>query len=198
MFTRTISIHAPLAGCDHEPISVSMVEMISIHAPLAGCDWNIIIQTNCSSNFNPRTPCGVRLTGILFLLIFIVFQSTHPLRGATLFCLLDGYDYYISIHAPLAGCDRLCRGNSYREMNFNPRTPCGVRPVQTIKTAREGNFNPRTPCGVRRGHFSTRKIPRRISIHAPLAGCDLSPYSSFYYINYFNPRTPCGVRLRSS
>ena len=35
----------------------------------------------------------------------------------------------------------------------------------------------------------------RISIHAPLAGCDAIHAGSFYGTRvHFNPRTPCGVR----
>ena len=34
-----------------------------------------------------------------------LFQSTHPLRGATLIIKVRKYIPNISIHAPLAGCD---------------------------------------------------------------------------------------------
>ena len=34
----SISIHAPLAGCDKDAIKAEGTEKISIHAPLAGCD----------------------------------------------------------------------------------------------------------------------------------------------------------------
>ena len=33
---------------------------ISIHAPLAGCDLLLRRSRPCDRNFNPRTPCGVR------------------------------------------------------------------------------------------------------------------------------------------
>ena len=35
-----------------------------------------------------------------------VFQSTHPMRGATRCDVQTNGRYYISIHAPHAGCDR--------------------------------------------------------------------------------------------
>ena len=56
------------------------------------------------------------------------FQSTHPVRGATLQEQADAKKQEdISIHAPRAGCDpKPCRGSSGAR-NFNPRTPCGVR-----------------------------------------------------------------------
>ena len=81
-------------------------------------------------------------------------------------------------------------------MDFNPRTPCGVRRFQRKHAARDVaisihaprvgcdwarrrsmsalmNFNPRTPCGVRRKGDSKRDSPGIISIHAPRVGCDL-------------------------
>ena len=79
---------------------------ISIHAPLAGCDWNR--GRSC--------PQGR------------IFQSTHPLRGAT-----------------WTAC-----GTYSSRRNFNPRTPCGVRPRSFSFLSSSSNFNPRTPCGVRR------------------------------------------------
>ena len=123
-----------------------------------------------------------------------IFQSTHPLRGAThCFLTLKG-NVFISIHAPLAGCDNLGGGVIGHLLYFNPRTPCGVRPYV-------------------RGLVDQDSI----SIHAPLAGCDvecglrLIGYSQFQSTHplrgatlsgftfyccscNFNPRTPCGVR----
>ena len=58
-------------------------------------------------------------------------------------------------------------------MDFNPRTPCGVRrPAAWASPLFLINFNPRTPCGVRRTAFRRGKGWTAISIHAPLAGCD--------------------------
>ena len=56
-----ISIHAPLAGCDLGLGGLVRHGFISIHAPLAGCDVRSIrCLEDGESNFNPRTPCGVR------------------------------------------------------------------------------------------------------------------------------------------
>ena len=62
-----ISIHAPLAGCDMPGGTNPGHPCISIHAPLAGCDIN-----RCTP-FSPM----------------ILFQSTHPLRGATISTLTE-------------------------------------------------------------------------------------------------------------
>ncbi len=58
----SISIHAPLAGCDQDSTFYTAPTGISIHAPLAGCDAVAdVINPRKRKNFNPRTPCGVRL-----------------------------------------------------------------------------------------------------------------------------------------
>ena len=211
---------------------------ISIHAPLAGCDAPAQdIEISCI-NFNPRTPCGVRQQEVANALATGVFQSTHPLRGATkipgsanlcnlisIHAPLAGCDFVavggrpkrkISIHAPLAGCDLTC-GNIYRPLvHFNPRTPCGVRPVhrsqqrccrrfQSTHPLRGATFS--SPLSMYcatfqsthplRGATRCHALPRarlRISIHAPLAGCDTRMPSRSVSNVDFNPRTPCGVR----
>ena len=190
-------------------------------------------------NFNPRTPCGVRLPTQRKKTGKKLFQSTHPLRGAT----------------------HLHRSHPYHASNVNPRTPCGVRqefphhPYQSyefqsthplrgaterqITKNRFIKFQSTHPLRGATRHFappvsngkifqSTHplrgatdvrldllqvvdisihaplagcdptpdwKITRQyISIHAPLAGCDAAYFRWFLRAGDFNPRTPCGVR----
>ena len=82
-FGQRISIHAPLAGCDDGKKDFSIDDIISIHAPLAGCDRAGSAPPAVCRYFNPRTPCGVRRTNTTSHLRSDLFQSTHPLRGAT-------------------------------------------------------------------------------------------------------------------
>ena len=58
----TISIHAPLAGSDYQAVWSLDGYVISIHAPLAGSDRCLGPQTPGSRYFNPRSPCGERLS----------------------------------------------------------------------------------------------------------------------------------------
>ena len=123
-----ISIHAPLAGCDLRGDAAGVAQGgISIHAPLAGCD--------------PTTPAAHVTT--------LLFQSTHPLRGATVDLRISQRVLIISIHAPLAGCDPFPTPAFLCNFYFNPRTPCGVRPTVLHYGLLRRYFNPRTPCGVR-------------------------------------------------
>ena len=103
---RRISIHAPRAGCDDEFDFLQFeARHISIHAPRAGCDNTAKAGVHFEADFNPRTPCGVRRRDFCTMVEKTPFQSTHPVRGATI------------------GSTRCRRRGRY----FNPRTPCGVR-----------------------------------------------------------------------
>ncbi len=116
--------------------------------------------------------CGVRPSCSRVIMSCHIFQSTHPLRGATRRSGGDRVLPLISIHAPLAGCDLQARQGLPAFRDFNPRTPCGVRRDMVI------------------GYITS--LP--ISIHAPLAGCDHYAHTGSAWPWNFNPRTPCGVR----
>ena len=173
-FSASISIHAPLTGCDFllsasnsrgivfqstHPLrdatfnstSTTFMSFISIHAPLTGCDTNKFI----------------------FGTLSVGFQSTHPLRDATIYLILEEVFKEISIHAPLTGCDlnstklmfqkeRFQSTHPLRDATlrfrfrfclspyFNPRTPYGMRRLVYCLPALRVYFNPRTPYGMRR------------------------------------------------
>ena len=189
---------------------------ISIHAPLAGCDKNrhkrrpsmthFNPRTPCGvrhgvdamaargSDFNPRTPCGVRPSPRTQRTRRRTFQSTHPLRGATITIRRSRRPSKISIHAPLAGCDQIVRGVCSATTHFNPRTPCGVRPHPGSSGRKKRSFQSTHPLRGATRRRSRRTIAARISIHAPLAGCDGTQSKYRQHSNNFNPRTPCGVR----
>ena len=145
-----ISIHAPRVGCD--PLSYNtgyIPKSISIHAPRVGCDFpDGTMQYMFSISIHaPRVGCDilVRLLGLAH-----IFQSTHPVWGATNTHHMESLSSFISIHAPRVGCDSKTTSNTRNNIDFNPRTPCGVR-----RTRQSWHF-----------------LCLRISIHAPRVGCD--------------------------
>ena len=75
------------------------------------------------SYFNPRTPRGVRLVDANGRIVTSIFQSTHPVRGATESDQHARLGRVISIHAPREGCDPPQSPRSRSRSNFNPRTP---------------------------------------------------------------------------
>ena len=120
----SISIHAPLAGCDGQSaLPHSQQYQISIHAPLAGCDEVVMLMAYQLKNFNPRTPCGVRRLASLYLYDYQRFQSTHPLRGATITSYWRQSGISISIHAPLAGCDCIRCDFRHKDNGFQSTHP---------------------------------------------------------------------------
>ena len=123
------------------------------------------------------------------------FQSTHSLRSATIHHAGDGEEYLVSIHALLAECDCLtpCTLSTYK--SFNPRTPCGVRPVKYLMRSRYKKFQ--STHSLRSATKSERYLRSllTVSIHALLAECDSGIFHQLHDEPCFNPRTPCGVRL---
>ena len=158
--------------------------------PLRGATQFAEVQNQCFPNFNPRTPCGVRPSSGRGIRYFLQFQSTHPLRGAT----NDGHDREllstISIHAPLAGCDRHQAEGFDTFYNFNPRTPCGVRHLQGGTLSSGSLFQSTHPLRGATHWFSREVNSTTISIHAPLAGCDVGCLSLLVLRSIFQSTHP--------
>ena len=170
--TKTISIHAPRAGRDHRHIQQKYLQdEISIHAPRAGRDPRLSQISPPSSIFQSTRPVRGATVRIQLPQPRGIFQSTRPVRGATMYLLLVSGGNYISIHAPRAGRDIPFLALMVLLQNFNPRAPCGARQIKFPLLPKATHFNPRAPCGARP---STRATLRRIG--------------------HFNPRAPCGAR----
>ena len=127
--------------------------------------------------FNPRTPCGVRPVGDQKTIDIDGFQSTHPLRGATISTTeaTDANGIFQSTH-PLRGATSPYRDSATVPV-FQSTHPLRGATIDMVDKL-TASFN--------------------ISIHAPLAGCDALAICSKPTTTYFNPRTPCGVRLSPS
>ena len=110
------------------------------------------------------------------------FQSTRPLRGATVTQDGDTAVKMISIHAPLAGRDPVFCLCTLLRFYFNPRAPCGARRPCYRHTGCADYFNPRAPCGARRpravcqsgaGSFQSTRPLRGATSCAPILALDL-------------------------
>ena len=140
----------PVRGATRAAYGGRVFRSISIHAPRAGCDQTASVTIQGYENFNPRTPCGVRL----------------HLRG------FKQLGHKISIHAPRAGCDIIMDQPLTPQEDFNPRTPCGVRRRSSILTMTALPFQSTHPVRGATHPAGPTHHERRISIHAPRAGCD--------------------------
>ena len=171
-------------------------ELISIHAPREGCDKGHSFGIQTALNFNPRTPHGVRHEYLHKRAIGDAisthapregcdpqtlrrwcmgggFQSTHPVRGATDPASTSTPSRTISIHAPREGCDNGVRGIAKNGAEFQSTHPSRGATVVIFSISGDVvNFNPRTPHGVRLDKVTELWTYIKISIHAPLTGCD--------------------------
>ena len=123
------------------------------------------------------------------------FQSTRPMRGATLdvlmlFCIVE-----VSIHAPHTGRDH-GRGTSLGGGgSFNPRAPCGARPnINSFAFAYVLFQSTRPVWGATLG-YEVEADECDVSIHAPRVGRDCVLDAASSTSRCFNPRAPCGARL---
>ena len=123
---------------------------ISIHAPRAGSDERPAKK--------PLSPC--------------LFQSTLPVRGAAMESGRAVLNKCISIHAPRAGSGKYAGSDLDERMtDFNPRSPCGERPVDAVEQLRKLGISihaPRAGSGI---DLTVQQAEwAKISIHAPRAG----------------------------
>ena len=129
-------------------------------------------NTICN-NFNPRAPCGARLSTIA------------PTKEPT----------QISIHAPHAGRDNGAYAFIEPILKFQSTRPMRGATAEWCRSSTPGtNFNPRAPCGARHGYLPYSNPDKEISIHAPHAGRDAEWCRSSTPGTNFNPRAPCGAR----
>ena len=148
------------------------------------------------SRFQSTHPLRGATSSTVKSLTFGKFQSTHPLRGATVLSGRCIRSQHISIHAPLAGCDVILdEEEGYRDISIHaPLAGCDAKQYRTDKNAEEFQsthpLRGATDCTGRvfcntifQSTHPLRGATRRtaavralvaISIHAPLAGCDLA------------------------
>ena len=150
-----ISIHAPRVGSDRETRLPVIVVVISIHAPRVGSD-RPCIGIPCGREISIHAPrVGSDPIAQYLLADVPLFQSTLPVWGATgsvrhararvrisIHAPRVGSDYQhfvqlhrqwdISIHAPRVGSDKDIAKKLITHRNFNPRSPCGERPLNVV------------------------------------------------------------------
>ena len=134
-----ISIHAPRVGCDESAAKNAGDALISIHAPRVGCDALLSRLRKSGWNFNPRTPCGVRLQRFLAESMRKVISIHAPRVGCDERGPGGGQaGAGISIHAPRVGCDGPGPPERSSLWGFQSTHPVwGATPMQT-RTRRSG------------------------------------------------------------
>ena len=127
------------------------------------------------------------------------FQSTRPMRGATLACRWSASDYRISIHAPHAGRDFEYGRTTKCSASFQSTRPMrGATLIYNHYTEKELKISIHAPHAGRDGCTNRYGRRDRISIHAPHAGRDDIYKKPANTKDDFNPRAPCGARQQRS
>ena len=103
---------------------------------------------------------------------------------------------FISIHAPRVGCDFHAILTNTNYIDFNPRTPCGVRRRRGKIKSFAKKFQSTHPVWGATSRCSTaaRRAFKFQSTH-PVWGATRKDWRTVKPDDHFNPRTPCGVRL---
>ena len=172
-FYLEISIHAPRVGCDYIRVSKTGGGALfqSTH-PVWGATSEAIRASRATTDFNPRTPCGVR---------HILGRNRLGRKN-------------FNPRTP-CGVRPLWTGCPLRWRNFNPRTPCGVRRVSLlVQIGGYPGFQSTHPVW-----GATIILPQDyqpyflISIHAPRVGCDRQQLRGYQplRISIHAPRVGC-------
>ena len=122
------------------------------------------------------------------------FQSTQPKRAATNRGVQQIIDSDISIHAAQEGCDYSGNSCECRLIDFNPRSPRGLRQSSISSSVKSSSFQSTQP---KRAATTVNKpfdYIKLISIHAAQEGCDGKCLKTCPLLKDFNPRSPRGLR----
>ncbi len=144
-----ISTHAPRAGSDLIAVFLSPPCYISTHAPRAGSDLMHRMLKMSKNDFNPRSPCGERLSSDGKAPIQLDFNPRSPCGERRPILQQFGLMH-----------------------NFNPRSPCGERLYAGRLSAEEPGFQPTLPVRGATVRFYSNLDSCTISTHAPRAGSD--------------------------
>ena len=81
-------------------------------------------------------------------------------------------------------------------LNFNPRSPSGLRPRQSLSPARIKYFNPRSPSGLRHNYLMNNIGPNSFQSTQPEWAATSVQAAASLHVENFNPRSPSGLRPR--
>ena len=169
-----ISTHAPLAGRDQKIADLLGLFYISTHAPLAGRDTVRRGRTPPRQYFNPRAPCGARLSS---------------------WTIINSFGIDFNPRAPCGARPSFTTCWSVQE-NFNPRAPCGARRDSLGSVSLTGYISTHAPLAGRDPQIITAVINALVfQPTRPLRGATASASPRPVIRFYFNPRAPCGARL---
>ena len=129
-YHQLVEYFNPRSSCEERRSSSSKASTSGNFNPRSSCEerqWRSR-PGKMRRNFNPRSSCEERHIASALLPVFIPFQSTLLMRGATAVRYSRLLCRDISIHAPHARSDCALLHEQSSVPNFNPRSSCEERP----------------------------------------------------------------------
>ena len=141
--------------------------------------------------FQPTLPARGATTVVATVLPSTLFQPTLPARGATGQNRHDCQRHRISTHAPRTGSDLTYQPETRWQIDFNPRSPHGERPISCGSEKISLTFQPTLPArGATHYDGSCKGGRLQISTHAPRTGSDRPACSQTARHTAFQPTLP--------
>ena len=142
--------------------------------------------------FNPRSPCGERLTQSSCSPVIASISIHAPRVGSDSRSLISKYEKGISIHAPRVGSDQAWSYQAQALAPFQSTLPVwgATRSGDTV-FARGLFFNPRSPCGERPGSYTPLPAPIPFQSTLPVWGAtSLNPMEIYRKHEAFQSTLP--------
>ena len=194
-----VSIHAPRVGSDIR--SRSARTNCRCFNPRSPCGERLTFggpMARLDACFNPRSPCGERRCRFSVVIPAAEFQSTLPVWGATARRMRQGMRREVSIHAPRVGSDTACRSKTGRRFVVSIHAPrVGSDGGTSRGWRRVEGFNPRSPCGERQNRIGEDEGELQFQSTLPVWGATSRVLPCLATRRCFNPRSPCGERRRT-
>ena len=175
-----------------------LLNCISIHAPRAGGDLFQELPRLAAYGFQSTPPVRGATLLLRFDLVYLVlFQSTPPVRGATRIPPKENRPHLISIHAPRAGSDPSCLHSCSASSPFQSTLPVrGATPYALVCSGVSLGFQSTLPVrGATAFHLSGGNGGGAFQSTLPVRGATCGVRRRIPpCTRYFNPRSPCGER----
>ena len=176
-------------------MAIAYINGISIHAPRVGRDGAQKLRGGYHYDFNPRAPCGARLSCGSHQHRHRHFNPRAPCGARPATAQQRPAQAAFQSTRPVWGATCSLPRKSWVSIYFNPRAPCGARHEICPFAFGRHSISIHAP---RVGRDCLPAVYLWawvvISIHAPRVGRDETKRKKKGAKKYFNPRAPCGAR----
>ena len=168
---------------------------ISIHAPRAGSDKIIPFIIYDNTYFNPRSPCGERQHSPKSLCNPSRFQSTLPVRGATIQQFPANAARKFQSTLPVRGATITRFQNISNPIKFQSTLPVRGATKSIMEIATLASISIHAPrAGSDPRAAKKRPLRGRFQSTLPVRGATAAAGWNCAVEADFNPRSPCGER----